>query len=294
MELLIIPCFLGFLAYSFTNAQKTREISIAQINKRDKALQQYFDYITNLITNGNAFSQEMIEVTKRVARATTLSVLDILDGKQKGHILRFLIEAELINKNDPFIELRRANFENLELDPGSYIDCNLKGVNIDKANLGWCSFSNSDMSGITMQNAYLESANFTDVNLDYALLSNSDFYRAILRNTHLIKADLQKANLQLADLTNAKLRSVNLINSNLCRSNLTNAYLRFSDLAFTNLKYADLTNADLVEVNFFGAKLNNSILTNSNLEKSNISRRQLHVAKSIDKAILPFLEKKKG
>ncbi len=288
MELLIIPCLLGFLAYLFTNSQKSRELSVAQINKRDKALQQYFDYMTILLINEDAFTDERIEVTKRIARATTLAVLEILDGKQKGHVLRFLIEAELIQKGNQFINLRRANLEDLELDPGSYNNCNLNGANLDRASLAWCHFCDSDMTGITMQNADLESTDFYNVDLDYALLNNSDLYHANLRKAHLIKVDFQRANLQYADLTDAVIRTANFCNANLQFAKINKAYLRFANLSFANLKNADLSETDLVETNFYGANLRNANLSRADLTGSNIAKSQVHKTKTFENAVLPF------
>lgn len=288
MELLIIPGFLGFLAYLFTNSQKSREISIAQINKRDNALQKYYDYMTNLLIMEDMYSEDRVESIKRIARATTLAVLEILDGKQKGHVLRFLIEAELIQKNIPFINLRRANLMNLELDPGSYRKCNLRGVNLDGASLVGCHFYDSEMSGITMQNADLESTDFSNVNLDYAYLRNSDLHRANLRGAHLIKADLQKANLEYANMTNVVIERANLSNSILRQAKLNHAYLKFTNLSFANLKNTDLSNTDLTETNFYGAHLNHAILSGADFTDSNITKTQIRKAKEFENTTLPF------
>lgn len=287
MDLILIPCLLGFIAYLFTNAQKSRELSVALLNKREQALQQYFDYMTNLLINIDYSSEEQFEVTRRIARARTMAVLEMLDGRQKGHILRFLIESELIHKDQPFFSMRRADLRKLDIDPGLYHNCDLQGANLDGASLPWCNFSDSNMSGITIQEADLEAVDFNGSNLNYALLSKSDLYRARLRKTHLTKADFQNTNLQYVDLSKARIGRASMKSANLRAATLHKTYLRFTDLSFANLSDADLTDADLSETNLFGANFRNANLSGANLKGSNATLRQLRKAKSIEGAKLP-------
>jgi uncharacterized protein YjbI with pentapeptide repeats len=287
MELLLIPGLLGLLAYVFTSAQKSRELAVALLNKREQALQQYFDYMTHLLVEQDFSDEQQLEGASRIARARTMAVLEMLDGRQKGHLLRFLVEAQLIHQKQPFFSMRRADLRGLVLDPGSYNHCDLRGANLDGASLPWCNFNSAHMTGITMQNADLESADFSSSDLDYALLTKSDLYHACLRRAHLIKVDCRDANLQRADLSEAGIRTARMKGANLRAANLTKAYLRCADLSFANLTDADLTEADLTHANLYGANLRNAKLAGTDLTGSNATPRQLRKAKSTEGAKLP-------
>jgi len=287
MDLLLIPALLALFAYIFTGAQRERELSIALLNKREQALQDYFDYMTHLFVEQDFSDEEHLEQAARIARARTMAVLEMLDPKQKGHLLRFLIEAELIHRDGPLFSMRRSDLRSIDLDPGSYNHSDLRGSNLDGASMPWCNFNSAYMTGVTMQNADLESTDFSSANLDYALLDGSDLYHASLRSAHLIKASLQDANLQRADLSEAVLRTAKMKGANLRAANLGKAYLRFADLAFADLKDADLTDADLSQANLYGANLRNANLAGADLTGANPTPRQMRKAKSLEGAKLP-------
>lgn len=287
MSLLLVPALLAFLAFKLTTAQKEREIAVAVLNKREQALQQYFDYMTSLLAALESRDPDKVKNEAQIARARTHVVLEMLDGKRKGHVIRFLTETELLHRGAPMFSMRRADLRDLELEPGSYDEIDLSGSNIDNAVMPMCSMHRANMMGISLRNADLESTEFSSADLNYALLTKSDFYRARLLGTQLIKADLRDANLEYANLTDAVLRTAELEGANLRRANLTGAYLKFADLGFANLKDANLTKADITEANLYGANLKNADLTEADLTGSNVSRGQLKKAKSTDGALLP-------
>jgi len=290
MGLLLIPALLALLAYFFSRAQSHREIAVELLNKREQALQDYLDYMTHLLVDTDYHDEDTIELSRRLARARTITVLEMLKGNQKGYLVRFLSEAELINRENPFIDLDRANLQGLELIPGLYNKCKFHGVNLDGARLGWCSFPDSDFGGSTIQRAELESINFSSSNLDYANLSHSDLYNSHFIEAHLTKARLEDANFEKSDLRRAILDRVKARGANFRRANLTGAYLQSADLRFTNLREADLTNVDLKYANLYGAKLQKANLSGADLTKAYISKRQLTSAKSIENTILPASE----
>ena len=287
MDLLLIPALLAVLAYFFTRRQAQRETATALLNKREQALQQYLEYMTHLLIDNAYADEDTAEEARRLARARTITVLEMLDGPQKGHLIRFLVEAELIDREMPAIKMDRANLQRLELNPGPYRQCNLHGANLDGAKLPWCSLSGSDLGSTSIRGADLESVDLSSANLNYALLTRSDLYSAKLIETELIKAHLEDADLQRADLRRATLRTAKMKGANFRRANLAGAYMRFADLRFANLRDADLTGADLTEANFYGANLTNAVLTDADLSKAFLSKRQFRSAKSTDRAWLP-------
>jgi uncharacterized protein YjbI with pentapeptide repeats len=287
MDLLLVPVLLAVVAFIFTRAQKNREIALSTLERGGEALENYLDYMTRLLVDQDIRDDELVERASRAARARTVAVLDLLNPTQKGHLLRFLAEAGLIQGHTPFVSMNRADLRSLDLDPGVYTECNLHGANLDRASLVHCSFTNSDLASTTIQSANLESADFSGCNMDYALLSRSDLYRARLIEAHLIKADLQDANLEDADLRSAILRTANFKGANLSRANLREAYLVFADFRLANLRGADLSRSDLTQSNFYGADLRGADLSGADLSGAFVSARQLRKAKSIDGAWLP-------
>lgn len=287
IQLLVIPIILAILAYYLSSSQRDRELAIAQIEKGERALQNYFDYMTKLLIEQEYSDEELFEGASRLIRARTLATLDMLDGKQKGYLLRFLIETDLLNREQPFLNMRRANLSGLVLEPGLYSNCNLDVTNLDNAILAWCTFQDIHMTSTSLMDADLEKTDLTSANLDYILLCRSDLFRANLSKARMIKANLQDANLEEAHLVETVLSRANFRGANLGRVNAKGADFSSSDLSFTNLKKANLEEADLTHVNFYAANLRNANLTNANLTDSNITKRQLHQAKSFQGAKLP-------
>lgn len=280
IELAILPIILTLVAYRFTNEQKTRELAIAQSNKGADALQKYFDQLANLFIEQDLSSDEKQSAATEFTKARTLITLDMLDGRQKGHLIRFLYELELINKEATTLELRKANLSTLILEPGYYEGINLSKTNLDQAEIFYCNFSKGDFSGCTIENSILENVDFHEADLNYVSFYKSDLFDSNLSRSQLTKAIFKDANLYRAKLENIQARSSNFRGANLRKTLLKDAYLAFADFSFANLKEADLNGADLNHANFTGANLSNSILDYTDLTDAIISKRQLRQAKS--------------
>lgn len=287
MQLLVIPLVLAWVAYSLANKQKEKEVEIAYIEKSENALQNYLDYMTRLMIEYKYLDKKLIESASRLMRARTLTVLEQLNGKQKGHLLRFLIETKLLDKTKTYLNMKRANLTGVELDPGGYTEFNLDGVNLDKADLEFCHFYDVQMNGISLRNANLVGVNLEAASLQSILLTQSDLYYAKLSKARMYKADLQDANLEATDLCEAILSRSNLRGANLRESKAMKTHLDSADLSFTNLSYADFEGANMTRVDFHGANLKNTNLKDTDLTDSNITISQLRKAKSIEGAKLP-------
>lgn len=191
IQLLVTPVILALLAYYLTNAQKDKELAIAQIQKSEDALQNYLDYMTKLLVEQDYLDdEEFLDGAARLMRARTLMVLELLNGKQKGHSLRFLIEAGLLDKEQPYLDMERADLTKIILEFGMYGDFKLDSVNLDGANFESCRFSNVQMNSVSMRNANLDSVNLESASMQYVLLHKSDLYNANLSKASLYKADL--------------------------------------------------------------------------------------------------------
>src|SRR5271154_6857974 len=91
-------------------------------------------------------------VIATVIRAKTLTTLGQLDGKRKGHLVRFLYEAQMITIGKPAIDLTDADLSsviltNYKLINASFIKCNLFAAIFVDTLLENVSFTNAQLSG---------------------------------------------------------------------------------------------------------------------------------------------------
>jgi hypothetical protein len=206
MELLFVPVVLAtaawFLDVSQTQQQVARENSrIAEANRiedqrieearriedeRNKIgiLNNYRRSITDLISNGGLLQQDEMTDLALAARALTVSTLPQLGGAQKGALLRFLFEIDLIagpRREKATLDLLNADFSGAHLD-----DASLNSARLDNANL--------------------ERADLSD-----AFLWHTRFYEAFLTEARLTRADLRSADLSGADLRDAYVTEANFL-----------------------------------------------------------------------------------
>ncbi|MBF2063794.1 MAG: pentapeptide repeat-containing protein [Calothrix sp. C42_A2020_038] len=202
----------------------------------EEALQAYFDRMSVLLLDKNlrtlpAGTPRQLEVLN-VARAITLSILRRLnnDGKNKGSVIWFLIELELItefklnlsNANLDGADLQGANLSYAELNYSRFKGANLREVNFNKAKLSRTNFhkakfSKTDLSSSILSHSDFRKAQLTykSVNFAYAKLEGADFSDAKLQGVDFGSANLGGAKLIRADLTNANLGQANLADTDL-------------------------------------------------------------------------------
>ncbi|MCX5812221.1 MAG: pentapeptide repeat-containing protein [Proteobacteria bacterium] len=137
----------------------------------------------------------------------------------------------------------------------------LRGVNLEKANLNDINFSHARLEGANLSFAQLEGADFTHANLRGANLSHAHLKKAHFAFAHLEQTVLLFANMRGADLRGANLHSASLEDAYLQNSDLSHAHLENAMLAYANFK-----NAHLVDANLKGASLKSV-----NLEGANVS-----------------------
>ena len=186
LELLIVPLVLALIGIVFTVQQDARQQQLEDQSAQNAALQTYLDQMNRLLLEkGLRDSAEGSEV-RTLARAQTLTVLEALDPDRRSQVLRFLMEAELIQgtkEKAPVISLRQANLEGVEV-PGA----NLSGADLHLANL-----SDATLWGADFTNAFLFSADLSGANLGSG--AGGPESAATLRGANLSYADLSYANL---------------------------------------------------------------------------------------------------
>ena len=196
----VVPVAFAIGAYIFSRAEQLnrqeREERRAKLEKemeqeriREDLVINYLDRISTLLFSNNLSKSNSNEEVRQIARAHTLSLLRVLDGKRKGVIIKFLYEAGLVG-DDPIIELSKANLEEAELD---YLD--LQGITLKNANL-----RGAKLQGVNFNNADLRGVDLTRVELKYANITNAKLTGAILRWASCNHIRATSADSRFADL----------------------------------------------------------------------------------------------
>jgi len=264
------------------------EREIAEQNRQEEALQNYYDKVSALLVDKNLLAiaakgdtatteeKELLNVSGEVIRARTLATLRRLDKTRRDSLIQFLSEAEIIS------ELR----------------LNLKGAHLSQMNLNGINLKGTDLSETDLSKIHLTGANLTNANLTGANLDEVNFSKAVLRGANLALStdspstgSLIGANLSVAScyMHGINLRGRNLIGVNLQGKHLTEACLRDADLSEANLMAADLSKADLSYTNLskanlrkaklFGAGLRGAKLLDANLRDTDLRGADLRDTK---------------
>lgn len=323
LELLIIPAVLALSAVFFNRAERRNEREIAQnriIQDRKiaserliedrriateraeaAALETYLDRMAPLVIDGKLHSSSQNHHSKTIARAWTLTVASQLNGERKGTLIRFLYEAQLIQKGNPIISLEGMDFRDSALDHAY-----LSAVNVSQAN-----FSNADFSGAELprslfigsklhgtifldvnlqeadfgaaklHNAILSTAKLQDANFTAAIIMQTEFNGAWLHNADFSHTQIDKSNFENCLLFGAKLERTEFTETNLRHAILANANISYTKFNATDLSKASLSGAylhnvdfddcNLYETDLSGADLQSARLDNANLENINLS-----------------------
>jgi uncharacterized protein YjbI with pentapeptide repeats len=159
---------------------------------------------------------------RTLARARTLTVLGRLDSDRKRNLLRFLYEAELIDKESPVLDLAEANFAETDLSGMLLSNASLDGANLARSNLTVARLDGADLSGASLEGTELEFRLLKDADLTGALLSTKGIdapkgisAQAIRQFQEVEVADLSGADLSDADLSGANLNDTDLEDANL-------------------------------------------------------------------------------
>jgi uncharacterized protein YjbI with pentapeptide repeats len=235
LQLLVVPLMLAVLGFVFSAQQDARQQAIEEQRAQDTALQAYLDQMSTFLVESNLRGSEQDSEVRTLAQARTLTVLDTLDPSRKTQVVRFLIEADLVQKSVvvpgegpkspagyPVISLGEAD---------------LNGMELPVADLNGAFLARADLSNANLSNAILN-----ETIMAFANLSNADLSDAILA-----LADLHDADLSEADLSGANLGGVNLSNADLSGANLSGANLSKTYMIGADLSAADLSEADLSE-----------------------------------------------
>ncbi|MCB1788876.1 MAG: pentapeptide repeat-containing protein [Gammaproteobacteria bacterium] len=184
LKLLVVPIVLAVGGYFLEGSRKRFERTIENDRHNQQILDDYFEYISKLLLEkhlGNGTDQD---VARDLARTRTLSALRLLDGKRKAHLLQFIYETGLIERN-PIIDLNGAD---------------LKGALLDEAVLSGAEIRGAYFNGATIRRAHLIGTDLRGCDFARVCFADTDFTDALLRQAMFNEADLRKADIATADM----------------------------------------------------------------------------------------------
>jgi uncharacterized protein YjbI with pentapeptide repeats len=164
---------------------------LAEQRAQDEALRDYLSQMSSLLLDRDLRGSKEDSEVRTLARAQTLTVLGSLDPSRKTAVMKFLVEAKLVQRVDgrgPIIRLDGADLRGANMN-----DANLSGAVLFDANLSEVHLSNANLSGADLHGAHLRGA---------------DLRNAILKDqSYPSMADLSGADLSGADLSGAYVRA---------------------------------------------------------------------------------------
>jgi uncharacterized protein YjbI with pentapeptide repeats len=185
-----------------SRAQETRRIETMRAEV--SALRTYFEHMGKLLADPDRpLHRTMLGDDARTeARAHTLLILqDIDDPVRKRNLVEFLHQSRLIHSELPVVDLRGANLDKADLSHANLSHANLRGADLSHAHL-----SHANLSHASLHEADLNLAILNHANLSQAFPIEANLSYAVLRKTNLSGADLHEANLRGAHLEGADLR----------------------------------------------------------------------------------------
>jgi uncharacterized protein YjbI with pentapeptide repeats len=234
LQLLIVPIMLSLITIAFTWQQDIRQQRIeGSRGERARQLEEQRAHLIQvrlqrgllgaLLLDRDLHGADEDSDVRRLARARTLVVLDVLGPDRQNKVFRFLSETELIQAGTgdrpPIISLKYANLRGFELQ-GKQL---LENTDLTQAKL----------YGADLSEAHLEVTDLSEAHLEEANLGGASLAGVSLSGAYLRDADLGGADLSGADLTDADGRFE------------SGARMNGADLSGADLGGADLTNAEI-------------------------------------------------
>ncbi len=170
LQLLIIPVALAIVGIIVNRTDKRRDQEIAENRQQEAALEAYLSTMTTLLLDKGLAEAKDAPTSetgpiRAVAHAQTLTVLKRLGGVQKGAVVRFLYESDLINRDKPIVVLIDADLREADLSGTDLREANLAFTNLRGATLEFTNASGADLTGAVLWDTDLRGANLTDADL---------------------------------------------------------------------------------------------------------------------------------
>jgi hypothetical protein len=193
LKLLVVPIVLAFATLYIQETSKRRDLQIADDRAKQEVLNRYFDQISALLFERKLRTAKEGDEARIVARARTLTALRTLDGERKGQLVRFLVEAKLVEAPKPTIDLASADLRKANLASAELTGVNLSRVDLSGANLsGTVISAKTAFNGANLSDADLTRMSFiVDASSGPSLFTNvsdgTEFKDALLCHTAMPK-----------------------------------------------------------------------------------------------------------
>jgi uncharacterized membrane protein len=115
--------------------QQQTDLQLAHERQQEVVLEAYLNHMSDLLRNRNLSRSQPGSDVRTIARALTLTALQMVGKNRKGVLLQFLHEAGLITKNKTIIDLRRGDLREADLSGADLREADLSGVDLSGANL---------------------------------------------------------------------------------------------------------------------------------------------------------------
>ena len=189
ISLLPVPIFTAWITAQVAIHTSNKQIEIStrqneifeqreqvQENRNQQALlNEYQKDISRLAEQQLLAKEDGFEVIKTSARAKTLNVLEALDGKRKGKLIQYLADAQLIEVDNPIINLGRANLSDADLKTTSLIRADLSNTLLSDSNFWGANLIEADLSGAILVKANFEKATLEGANFKEADIEGTNF-----------------------------------------------------------------------------------------------------------------------
>jgi hypothetical protein len=189
----LIGAILALCGVLITQIVSTRTAELARIQTakvqdqqvQEASLQTYLGDMGNLLLKYDLRASQPASEVRLLARAMTLSALQVLNDQRKGILLLFLSEEELIgasteSKFDPVVSLAGANLSDADLAGEDFSAQDLSETNLAKANLVRTNFADANLTNVDFADADLRDANLAGALLSGAHLEGANLFGAIL------------------------------------------------------------------------------------------------------------------
>jgi uncharacterized protein YjbI with pentapeptide repeats len=294
-------------------AQAEREL--AEQRAQDETLQTYLDQTSTLLLEHDLRDSQKGSEVRTLAQTRTLTLLDTIDMQRRRTVLRFMYEADLIERPDPVIRLEGANLQNMDLrrvnlsggafditstygadrnaefGGGAYLGTDLSGADLSGTNLKYGTLLGGDLEGANLRNANLYGCGFAP---DFSNVSDSDMRPPIDKRTlvppdaaHVtltipVRLELPKGtvvpNLQGVFFNGANLRWAGFLNADLSGADFISADLRHSWMVDANLRHTSFRNADLSHASLSFASMD----SDTNFEGADLTGAYLYHVDGLD------------
>lgn len=192
-----------------------------------------------------------------------------------------VIEGKLNEGVDSWNEWRsNSNNSGLFMQDFDLSNRNLRGFNLSNAK-----FTNANMVKTVFSHANLDNSVFADAYMLEAVLINSklknaNFHRTDLRRSYLERAEVEGGDFREANLFRAKMqggfyKNANFMSADMRRTNLEGANLENTKLYMTNLRASNLRNAKLRGASLMMANLTGVDFTGADLRDTNLQGAQM-------------------